>query len=166
MTTATEHRVKAEAAESRAAESFDRCDTDGWATQAASDLTAQKHHLAAEIAEQGGTWEFPALFDLSGNLIAAKLINGRYGMVWGILASDDAQGAVAEWFSPSKARNEATARRNNAAKGYYIGSVKTEAVAILTGSGQGFAGLASVSAMVWRPDHGFSRDVEIVDNGQ
>lgn len=61
----------------------------------------------------------PALFDLAGNLLDAKLVTGQYGLVWRVA---DGSGGV-RWFNPSKARVAATERANNAKKGYYVGSV-------------------------------------------
>lgn len=60
-----------------------------------------------------------ALFDLAGNLLDARLVNGQYGMVWRVA---DGGGRV-RWFNPSKARVPATERANNAKKGYYVGRV-------------------------------------------
>lgn len=57
-----------------------------------------------------------ALFDLDGNLLDARLVEGRFGMVWRIEGGG--------WFNPSKARNAAAARANNARKGYYVGACK------------------------------------------
>lgn len=165
MTTATEYRQKAQEARDRSAESFARSDTDGWASQAASDLMARQHDLDAAIAEQGGKWEFDALFDLDGNLVAAKLIDTRFGRAWGILASDDPRADIVRWFNPSQAQNEARARKANAAKGFYIGRVRAAAKARMGGGGRGFAGMASCYPYAARQDGGFSRDVEVVDNG-
>lgn len=57
-----------------------------------------------------------ALFDLDGNLLDARLVEGKFGMVWRIEGGG--------WFNPSKARDAATRRANNAKKGYYEGACK------------------------------------------
>lgn len=167
MTTATEYRQKAQEARDRSAESFARSDTDGFATQAASDLMARQHDLSAAIAEEGGTWEFPALFDLDGNLVAAKLIDTRFGRAWAMLSSDDPSSSfTGQFFNPSQAEKEATRVRNDARKGFYVGTVRAAAAARMGGGGKGFAGMATCYPYVARTDGGFSRDVEVVDNGQ
>src|SRR5690606_26317917 len=60
---AEELREMARGRDREAADSFDRCDTDGALSQWASGINAQKYRLQADIAENGGMWEFPALFD-------------------------------------------------------------------------------------------------------
>lgn len=160
MPTPEEHRRLAEEAEQRREESWDRSDTDGFMSQWASGLAADEHRLAAQIAEAGGRAWFPALFDLDGNLVAAKLIDGRYGLVWGLLESDDPDSPFTGWFNPSRALDDDRARRNNAKKGYYVGGVMARAKADLGGGS-----ITSVRAIAKRIDGGFSRDVEIVDNG-
>lgn len=161
MATAEDHRRLAEEAEQRKADSWERSDTDGFMSQWAAGLSADKHRLAAEIAERGGRDYFPALFDLEGNLVAAKLVGTRYGMAWGLLESDDPDSSFTGWFNPSRARDEERARRTDAKKGYYVGTVLAPAKADLAG-----ASLTSVRAVTKRIDGGFSREVEITDNGQ
>jgi len=34
------------------------------------------------IMENGGVWEFPALADLEGNIVDAKLCHGKFGSFW------------------------------------------------------------------------------------
>lgn len=157
VTTADEHRAAAVEHDRKSAESFDRCDTDGALTQWGHDMLAQEHRLAARIAENGGTWTFPALFDLDGNLVAAKNIKTPYGYAWGILESDDPSSRVVRWFNESEARTAAVRNRNNARKGYTVGRVKAPARAELKGGN-----IMSVTAVPVRLDDGFSRDVEIV----
>lgn len=64
-----------------------------------------------------------ALFDLDGNLIPARLVDGKFGMSWMVLDDWDGR-ATGEFLNPSKARNPETARRNNAKKGFYEGRVR------------------------------------------
>src|SRR5687767_13137365 len=91
------HRDEADRLEREAYESFARCDTDGFLSQHVQGLSARKHRLQAEVIEKGGRWEFDALFDLDGNLVAAKVVEGRYGPSWGILASDDPRSKIVAW---------------------------------------------------------------------
>src|SRR6476661_6496069 len=101
--TADEHRAAAQAADQAAYDSFERCDTDGFLSQWASGLNAQKHRLQAEIEDNGGKWEFPALFDLDGNLVPAKLISTRYGMSWALLDPANPEGSFLGFFNDSQA---------------------------------------------------------------
>ncbi|MFF7198294.1 hypothetical protein ACFZAM_31880 [Streptomyces sp. NPDC008079] len=147
---AVEHDLKA-------VESFERCDTDGALSQWAHGLNAAKDRLEADIADNGGMWKFPALFDLDGNLVAAKDVQTKFGWSWMLL---DADGRPSGWFNPSKAENPDTARRNNAKKGYYVGAVLAPAYADLQGGS-----ITSVTPVVIRKDGGYSADVTVVDNG-
>lgn len=159
--TPQELREQAAAHDRKAHESFERCDTDGFMSQWADGLTAGKLRLQAQIAENGGRATHPALFDLEGNLVPAKLVDGRYGLVWGLLEDDDPHGRFVGWFNPSQARRPGVARRNDAKKGYYIGYVLAPAEAKLRGGNA-----CTVMPVAVRTDGGFSRDVEIVDNGR
>lgn len=163
--TAAELRDSARQHFAESAESFARCDTDGFLSQWASDITGRKLMAQARIAEQGGRDEFPALFTTDGELVAAKLVDTRYGAAWGLLESDDPHSQFVGWFRESRAQNPATARRNDARKGFYVGTVLAPAKADIAGSGTGLAGAASCRVVHRRTDGGFSRDVEIVDNG-
>lgn len=83
----TAEELDANAAEAAAIESFKRSHTDGFMSQWAGGRSAEKHRLNADIARKGGKMEFKALFDLDGNLIAAKKIQTQYGSAWAILSS-------------------------------------------------------------------------------
>jgi hypothetical protein len=146
----------------RSQESFDRSDTDGFLSQWASDLTARQYRLAADLAEAGDRAEFPALFDLDGNLVAAKLITTRYGTAWALLESDDPNSRFIGWVNRSYAQKAATRNANMARKGYSEGTVLAPAKADIMGSGTGLSGAASAYVGVKRTDGGFSRDVEVV----
>jgi hypothetical protein len=161
---AATHRELATARDAKAVESFDRCDTDGFVSQWADGLMAQEHRLAAEIADNGGRAQFPALFDLDGNLVAAKLITMEdrysYGQVtkWGVLENDDPRSRVVQWITAFPVRKSTMVR-----KGFTEGYVMAPARADMAGSGQGLAGAHTVRAVAKRTDGGFSRDVEIVE---
>jgi hypothetical protein len=116
------------------------------------------HRLEADIAEAGGMWEFPALFDLEGNLVPAKEVEGQFGLSWMLL---NERGRCAGWFNPSRARNPEVRRRSNRKKGYYIGRVRVPADADLAGENA-----FRVRPVALRKDNGWSPDAEIVDNGQ
>ncbi len=78
MTTASEHRDKAAAADKRAADSFVRSDTDGFVSQWASGLTAQLERRRAEIVDAGDTATFTGLYD-GDRRVLAKLVSYRCG---------------------------------------------------------------------------------------
>lgn len=153
--TADELRAMARASRQASADSFDRCDTDGFLSQWASDVTATEHELTARLVEADWKWEFPALFDLDGNLVAAKVIETKFGTRWALLASDDPRSRYTGFVNYAPARKSTLER-----KGYREGWVKAEAYATLGGGSY-----TSVRAVARRADGGFSRDVEIVDNG-
>lgn len=161
---ADEHRRLAREADQEAYESFARCDTDGFLSQWASGLSAQRHRLAAEIADRGGRHEFSALFDLEGNMVPAKLVSTRYGTSWGILSDpDDPHGEISRWVGRSRAESLDKRRRAMEKKGYREGRVMARARADIVGHGHGLSGSAWVAAV--RTDGGFSRDVDVVDDG-
>jgi hypothetical protein len=160
--TAAQYREAAAAHDAEAAASFDRCDTDGYASQAASGLMGSLNRAKAAIAEAGGRAEFPALFTTAGDLVAAKLVETRFGMAWGLLADDDPHGRFTGWFRPSAAATAAKRQATDARKGYQVGRVMAPANADFGGGGTGFAGMSSVRVYNFRTVGGFSRDVEVV----
>lgn len=160
---ANESREMAARSFASAEESFARCDTDGFLSQWASSMTGRMHQMNAEIAENGGMAEFPALFDADGNLLPAKWFHGRYGMQWGLLKDfSDTRAPFVAYFVPSRARDDAKRIANNLAKGYRLGRVKAPARARIVGSGTGLSGAASASVQVIRTDGGLAIDVEVV----
>lgn len=143
-------------------ESFERSDTDGFMSQWASSVTAAQKRLEAEIIENGGKAMFPALFDLDGNLVPAKLvyIQRFKNSAWGLLPDADPRGRFVGWFNPSRASKPGRARHSDAFKNFYVGYVMAPATAELRGGN-----VATVTAVAVRTDGGFSPDAEIVDNG-
>lgn len=161
--TATAAQLRDQAAEHdrKAEESFQRCDTDGALSQWADSRMAGLYRLQADIEENGGRALFVALFDLDGNLVPAKWIETRYGMAWALLDEDNPRGRFKGFFRPSEARDGHRARATDARRGYYVGYVMAPAKAELRGGN-----VCTVTACAVRTDGGFSRDVEIVDDGQ
>jgi len=124
--TAEELREQAKAKVARAEESFERCDTDGFLSQWASRLGADFDLKKAEILEKGGAI-FPALFDLEGNLVKAKLINGKYGTCWAFVGED---GKFSGQFISAFPKN----RQTMAKKGFLEGRVLQKAYAEYAGT--------------------------------
>lgn len=162
--TATAEDLRAKAAElrSRAYLSRKECGADGAMTQQGNLAAANEAILAAAIADRGGRWEFPALFDLTGNLVPARRHtikkDGRTRYSWMLLTPE---GRKAGWFNPSQAEDPARARANNAKRGYFVGRVLAPAKAELSGNH-----ITTLTPAATRTDGGWSTDVEVVDNGQ
>ena len=81
----------------KANESFERCDTDGFLSQWAHSITARKKAVQAQIEDNGGQAEFPALFE-GPRRVDARLIHGRYGLVW--ILSDEEEDRFGRKFIP------------------------------------------------------------------
>lgn len=163
------HQKAASDARQRAQDSFERSDTDGFLTQHSSDLTARLHERKAEIAANGGKAEFPALFDLDGNMVPAKLVNTRYGPAWGLLSDpDNLSSEFTGFVNPSLAKDENRAKANLEKKGYRVGKVSAPAGADLAApaGATGTSGMASVYVKTFRTDGGYSSDVEVLDTGK
>jgi len=153
---AQQERESAKAAEQKRAESIERSDTDGFVSQWAHGVMAQKHNLAAQIAEQGGTWTFQGLFDReTGERVKAKIVRvedrysyGRRVSKWIVL--DERDNAV-HWIPAYKSGKNS--------KLYKLGFEERDevapAVADLSGSGRGLSGATSVSAYARRTDGGY-----------
>jgi hypothetical protein len=136
-TTSTALRQQAIAAQQEAHDSFERCDTDGFISQAANQLTARKLNLQATIQDNNGLPEFPALFDLKGNWVPAQLIDNKFGGKSWLLVDENGK-------SLSIFINAFPARRSTIAnKGFVEGSVLRPATAQICGGGRGFSGITS-----------------------
>jgi len=159
--TADQHMAEATRHHRLSTESFERSDTDGAVTQWAHGVIADEHRLKAWLAENDNKDNFAALFDLDGNLVAAKLVDTRYGLAWAILATDDPSSPITKFVSAFPRRQQTMSR-----KGFYEGTVRCGAYVALSGSGTGLSGALSVRPYTRRVDRGFSRNVEIIDNGK
>lgn len=157
--TARQWRDLASISAARSTESFDRSDTDGALSQAGDNLTARKYRLCAQLAEQDGIWGFQALFTLTGALVPdATYIRTKQGKwVWRI-----GRGEGAQWFNESHALDGSRRRKNDAAKGFYVGQVRARGYVGTTGSGRGSSGMLSVGYFIGRVEQS---PIEIVDNG-
>ena len=128
----------------------------------ASHLSAQRQRLAAAIAENGGRTSFPALFDLDGKLVPAKLVDTTLGASWGILADDDPHGEIVGWVNRASAASSENRRQALASRGYREGAVMAPAMARIVGRSRQ---LSRHWVTAVRTDGGFSRDVEVVHDG-
>lgn len=87
--TAEVYRQMAADCRSRRAESFERCDTDGFLSQWASDYNARKFDLCADLVENDYLTEFSGLY-FGEERIPAKVIDGKFGQSW-LLREDAAE---------------------------------------------------------------------------
>lgn len=138
--------------------SFERCDTDGFLSQWASGLSAELYRKQAEIKHNGGWYEFPALFDLNGNRVRAKLttrpVYGAHWLtedVWQFYTKDDRSTYK---FIRAFPKRETTMTN----KGYIEGKELADAIAFMDGRGHGLSGSAWVS--VKRLDNGYPVDAK------
>lgn len=175
--TAAAHEMALAVKESKASyASFQRCDTDGARTQAASDGFSRMHSAQADLHDRGGKHTFDALFtahDLTrtdgqvipaGTLIPAVQSTqaNEYGnYTWQITNLEARLLLGSGYLNASKAKKEATRQANDAKKGFYLGTVRVEARADIYGMKSG-----GVAVCIRRTDGGFSADAEIIDNGQ
>jgi hypothetical protein len=153
MSKSDELREQAAELDAKAEESFQRCDTDGFLSQWASGLAAQKKRAQAEIEDNGGLWSFPCLWDLKDNCrVDADLIDGKYGKVW-ILSNDYTErwgrrfipfdsshidpDDQPEYWTPSRSRVQKNLRLVQRWE-------DRPAVAVIRGSGTGLSGQAWV----------------------
>ncbi len=154
--TAAEWEQEALESNRRAQESWERSDTDGFLSQAASDAMARLYRLNARIARWGGTYEFPAVFDLKGNLIQIHLSEGQYGEYY--LNRNSAVNGAPTFIRPSQAKNGARRLRTDKAKGFLMGTIRAIPLTTLVGK-------YTWSAAVRLNSSTHMDDVTIVDNG-
>lgn len=145
--TAADHRAKAAEAHQRSADSFDRCDTDGSVSQFANDLTGREHTAWAQLIDNGGTIEVPALFDAeTGEIASTHQGFGDWGSYW-VLRDAAAVKFGKRFWTASKAIKGSTRHRNDAKRGFVLGTVRVEGYVKIAGSGTGFSGLMSCSVV-------------------
>lgn len=105
--TADEYRAAASAHNQEAADSFERCDTDGFLSQWASGINAIRMNALATLAENGGRAYFEVYVDDAGEPVPARRISTKYGTRVAVFAtwSDcvSRSGKIVEWLSPKKA---------------------------------------------------------------
>ncbi len=99
--TAQQHRDAAAESRRKSAESFTRCDTDGYLSQWAHDITASEHLANAAILDAGGVSEFWGLFE-GDRRVKAKVVmvynKFKYGNEpkW-VVEDDDPICAARKW---------------------------------------------------------------------
>ena len=125
---ADDYRLLARLAEERRAESFERCDTDGFLSQFALSVQANEYRKWADLAENNYQDYFETLADMEGNLVPCRKIETKFGLSYGVYATfEDAQncGNIIKWVGMGK-----RAAKN---KGYKIVTVSAEATVVFGG---------------------------------
>ena len=120
---AQQFEAESRASAERSRESFERCDTDGFLSQWASDVTAQLNRQRAAWARNFGMDTVAALFDLNGAVISTHQGDGQWGPYW-VLTDEAAARFGRRFVNTSKARKDATRVANNAKKGFSVGRVQ------------------------------------------
>lgn len=102
------------------ADSFDRCDTDGFLSQWAADSTGRLLTAKASWARDHGYCRVNVLIDVKTRRVVSTLEKeGQYGDYW--VLDDEATAAFGKrFFSESRAKNWARKRDANARKGFAI----------------------------------------------
>ena len=145
MATATQHRKKAAAHFKAEADSFERCDTDGFLSQWSSNINGRLELTRAAIAEAGGVSEFAGLFE-GDRRVKAKQVRTKFGAAW-VLHSDEAdlisrRGKVFLPFGENS--------RGLCELGLRQGVEEAPAAACLDGQGRGLGSLHTVFVKVFR----------------
>lgn len=123
---AAEYDQQARDCYQRSAESFDRCDTDGFLSQWASDTTAREYQSKARWARECGYTNMTVLLNLDGTIASTMHREGQYGMYW--VLNDDAAARFGKRFlNLSQASTYARKRAANARKGFRLGTARVPA---------------------------------------
>lgn len=140
--TSDEYRAEAERNRKLAEESFQRCDTDGFLSQWALGLSAQKASLNASIADNGGKALFIGLYR-GDERILAKIIDGQFGRSWYLLEPIEGRRFIPfTGFGPHAKKS-----RVQKALGLCERLEEQDARAAIVGSGHGLSGNAWVTTV-------------------
>lgn len=146
--TAAELREQAAQHERDAAESFERCDTDGFVSQWASGLNAQAARTNAMIAENGGLATFVRTrlvsIETGEPVEDARKVQTRYGAKWRIDSTD-------EWLPYAPARESTLAKRGYREVDEFATAPALAKLAAPKGA-RGLSGATSVYVAVVRTD--------------
>lgn len=144
--TAAELRASAAQHRADAAESFERCDTDGFVSQWASGINAQVADRNAEIADGGGKWLFArtTLVTLDGEPTDARAVDTRYGTKWRSDAAD-------KWLPYMPARPSTLAKHGYREVTETI-AAPAKAITWAPSGARGLSGATSVCVIVIRTD--------------
>lgn len=159
MKTASDYREMAKQSLKARADSFDRCDTDGFVSQYCDGLNAELNNRQADILERGGQWEFQGLYDGSRRL-KAKLINTKFGYAW--LLHEDEEKLYGRKFIPC-------GQNSRVQKKLGLCELKEtdEAWAKLDGgNATGFSGLSQLRVKVYRKNNNWGATAKLLKGGK
>lgn len=120
--TAEEFRALAKQATEERAASWERSDSDGFLSQWASGVMANRYLDAAQVADDGWKVNRLALF-FNGKLASNDQRDGQYGFYW-ILNDEAAEAYGKRFYSPSKAKRGVRADR---LRGFTYGTIRVDA---------------------------------------
>jgi hypothetical protein len=156
-------RAYAEARRQSSRESFERCDTDGFLSQWASDLTASLYDLQAHVAESNGLWMFAGLYDgdrrIAAKIIRVKCFNAPWKTERKWILRDDEVAKYGRRFIPVGGNS-----RVRKQLGIEERDEMAPAQAEIVGSGTGLSGAASCSATVVRTGDEWGLDAVLVNH--
>lgn len=115
------------------ADSFDRCDTDGFLSQWASDCTARLNFAKADWARNHGKVTVRILLATDGAVASTHEHEGPYGMSW-VLNDVSTSAYGKRFFNPSKAATYAKRRSANARRGFVEALAEVDGYVKLDGS--------------------------------
>jgi len=153
--TAEEWEQAARESEQRAAESFERCDTDGFLSQWASGITAREYRAKADLARSGGKVTTSALFTMTGELVPAKMYETRYGWAWRTVEG--------RWINESKA--QAAEKRRAYLESKYevrVGAVEVPGRVVVRGTSKVSVGVSIIPA----EDRWWTGEYEVVSTDE
>lgn len=139
-------RTMAKESRQRAYESFERCDTDGFLSQNASEVMARVYEAQANLADNGGMMEMVALFNLDGTIASTHNAQGQWGWYW-VLNDEAAARFGKRFYNESSASKGKTRRANNAKKGFSMGTIKVKGYADVSANGMGAVVLPVVECL-------------------
>lgn len=133
-------------------DSFERCDTDGFLSQWASDMTAREHQLEAEIASHGGCAVFDVLLRLDGTFASSSLWRfpnrfAGYGSVmkWRVCNPD----GTVTWVSDY--RKDSSFEKKGFRRGYAVAAARPSHLGNIINRVDEPRGLAGCTNMTYRP---------------
>jgi len=156
-------RARAADSDRKAAESFERSDTDGFVTQWALGISAREDRLQASIQENGGLHDFRGLYTVEGERVRAKAIQTKYGSCWALVKAGSSE-FTGEFVPRCFEEDGQPGPRTKMAKmGLCEKWEQAPAKAATVGHGRGLSGAASVQVVARRQDDGFPEDARSLE---
>jgi hypothetical protein len=144
--TAAAHLAKAAQHDQDAADSFERCDTDGFLSQWGSQQMGALERRQADIAAAGGVWTFSRLqlVTAAGEATDARLVETRYGAKWRLDSTD-------QWL-PVQPKRESTLAKHGYREVTETEVAPAKAIHWAPAGARGLSGATSVQVIIFRTD--------------